>query len=94
MVKGMNARGFRKRTDLETLRTIGNFLGMLMVRSFERTQRVHDAMLARGYDGAMPSTIEFQMRKTDWVKGAFWVAAGIAILIADKVCGIAPFTIF
>ena len=94
MVKGMNARGFHKRTDVETLRTIGNFLGMLMVRSFERTQRVHDAMLARGYDGAMPSTIEFQMRNTDWMKGAFWVAAGIAILIADKVCGIAPFTIF
>jgi cobalt/nickel transport system permease protein len=94
MVKGMSARGFRKRTDVETLRSIGNFLGMLMVRSFERTQRVHDAMLARGYDGAMPSTIEFQMRNTDWMKGAFWVAAGIAILIADKVCRIAPLGIF
>ena len=94
MVKGMSARGFRKRTDVETLRSIGNFLGMLMVRSFERTQRVHDAMLARGYDGAMPSTIGFQVRSADWVKGAFWVAAGIAILIADKACKIAPFTIF
>ena len=93
MVKGMSARGFRKRTDVETLNEpSGTSWECLMVRSFERTQRVHDAMLARGYDGAMPSTIEFQMRNTDWMKGAFWVAAGIAILIADKVCRIAPFT--
>lgn len=94
MGKGMRSRGFRKRTDVETLRTMGNFLGMLMVRSFERTERVYDAMLARGYDGEVPSTIEFQLRKSDWAKGAFWVAAGVAILIADRVWKLSPLQIF
>jgi cobalt/nickel transport system permease protein len=94
MVKGMGARGFRKRTDIETLRTVGNFLGMLLVRSFERTQRVHDAMVARGYNGTLPGAIEFQAVKGDWMKGAFWVAAGLAILAADRCCGIALFRAF
>jgi cobalt/nickel transport system permease protein len=84
MVKGMGARGFRKQTDIETLRTVGNFLGMLLVRSFERTQSVYDAMLARGYDGTLPGAMEFHARKGDWLKGAFWVAAGLAVLAADR----------
>jgi len=94
MVKGMAARGFRKRTDVETLRTIGSFLGMLLVRSFERTQRVYDAMLTRGYNGALPGSMEFSTRKSDWLKGAFWLAAGLAILAADRLWRIVLFRAF
>ena len=81
---GMRVRGFRKRLDLETLRTLGNFLGMLLVRSFERTQRVHDAMLSRGYDGRLPRTVEFQATGADWVKGVSWMMGGIGILALDR----------
>lgn len=84
MRKGMSARGFHERTDIETLRTIGNFLGMLLVRSFERTQRVYEAMLARGYDGNLQSNVEFNAQDKDWVKGAFWIAMGVVLLIADR----------
>ena len=84
MRKGMRARGFRKRTSLETLRTLGNFLGMLLVRGFDRTTRVHEAMLARGYTGAFPQKIHFQARPGDWIKGLFWVAAGLGLLMADR----------
>jgi cobalt/nickel transport system permease protein len=84
MNRGMRVRGFRKRFDLETLRTLGNFLGMLLVRSFERTQRVHDAMLSRGYDGRLLRTISFQATGVDWVKGASWVAGGIGLLVLDR----------
>jgi cobalt/nickel transport system permease protein len=34
---------------MDTLRALASFLGMLFVRSFERTERVFDAMQARGY---------------------------------------------
>jgi cobalt/nickel transport system permease protein len=91
MAKGMGVRGFRKRTDIETLRTVGNFLGMLLVRSFDRTQRVYDAMLARGYNGTLPGAVEFSARRGDWLKGAFWLAAGLAILAADRLWTIALF---
>jgi cobalt/nickel transport system permease protein len=84
MLKGMAARGFEKRTNLETLRTVGNFLGMLMVRSFERTQRIYDAMLSRGYDGSFPDAAEFRAQQLDWVKAGFWITLGIGIVIADR----------
>ena len=87
MLKGMRARGFRKQTDLEALRTIGNFLGMLLVRSFDRTQRVFDAMTARGYTGAWPDSMIFRTHSTDWIKGAFWVSLGIIILFLDRWLG-------
>ena len=35
-------------------RGTGRTVGALVVRTFERGERVHVAMLARGYDGSMP----------------------------------------
>ncbi len=84
MNRGMRVRGFRKRFDLETLRTLGNFLGMLLVRSFERTQRVHDAMLSRGYDGKLPRTVVFQAAARDWWLAASWVLGGTGLLVLDR----------
>jgi cobalt/nickel transport system permease protein len=37
------------------LRTVAALIGMLLVRSFERSERVHAAMLARGFDGQIRS---------------------------------------
>lgn len=84
MLKGMAARGFAMRTSLDTLRTVGSFLGMLMVRSFERTQRIYDAMLSRGYDGSFPETVELRAFPRDFLAAGFWVILGIAIVIADR----------
>jgi cobalt/nickel transport system permease protein len=84
MNKGMHMRGFRRRTDMETLRNIANFLGMLLVRSFERTQRVYEAMIARGYMGQLSVTHEFRAMKGDWWKGLFWLSAGIGLVLVDR----------
>jgi cobalt/nickel transport system permease protein len=36
---------------LRQLKTIGNMAGTLFIRSYERGERVYDAMLSRGFDG-------------------------------------------
>jgi cobalt/nickel transport system permease protein len=84
MATGMRARGFERRTNLETLKTMGNFLGMLFVRSFERTERVYDAMLARGYSGQFPGVINFEAKRKDWIKGLILLAAGLALVFSDR----------
>lgn len=91
MNRGMSARGFRARTDMETLRTIGNFLGMLLVRSFERTRRVHGAMLARGYSGEVRMTARFNAKSADWAKGAFWALAGSLLVAVDRIWNLPGF---
>jgi len=45
----LQARWFRFRRNLETLRMIGGVVGLLLLRSFEQTERIYQAMLCRGY---------------------------------------------
>lgn len=85
MSSGMQVRGFRKRTDLITLRAVGNFIGMLFVRSFERTERVFDAMRARGYRGRFPEPAELRLRFRDLLLAAGWLAIGAALIIYDRI---------
>ena len=84
MHRSMRLRGFAPRTDLATLRAYGNFLGMLFVRSFDRTQRVFEAMQSRGYRGAFPTWTTFAATPADWAKGAFWIIMGIILLTMDR----------
>jgi cobalt/nickel transport system permease protein len=49
----MTARGYDPRWLAQT-RPIASSAGALFVRSYERGERVHDAMLARGFDGTIP----------------------------------------
>lgn len=47
------SRGFRGR-DLRQLPVVAHCAGALFIRSYERGERVHRAMLSRGYQGEMP----------------------------------------
>jgi cobalt/nickel transport system permease protein len=85
MASGMQVRGFRKRTDLQTLRAVANFLGMLFVRSFERTERVFDAMRARGYRGRFPEPDVSPMTAKDLVLAAVWLIIGVALVAGDRI---------
>ncbi len=83
MYRGMLVRGFRPRTSLDTMRVFGNFLGMLFVRSFDRTQRVYEAMLSRGYDGRFPSYHVYEAKSADWWKAGLWLGAGLGLVALD-----------
>ena len=41
-------------TNASTRRVIGNMIGSLFIRTYERGERVYQAMLARGYQGLPP----------------------------------------
>ena len=84
MATGMQVRGLRKRTNLVTLRALANFLGMLLVRSFERTERVMDAMQARGYRGRFPPATELRLRPTDLLLSGLWLLLGVLLLLGDR----------
>ena len=52
MVQARRSRSFRRSGRLEYALLTG-LIGMLFLRSFERGERVHSAMLARGWDGTV-----------------------------------------
>lgn len=84
MATGMQVRGFQRRTSIETLRVMGNYLGMLFVRSFERTHRVYSAMQARGYQGRFPAPACFAVTPGDWLHCACWLALGVLLVWFDR----------
>jgi cobalt/nickel transport system permease protein len=54
MTQARRSRTFRRSGLLDWIMGTG-LIGMLLVRSFERGERVHSAMLARGWDGTIRS---------------------------------------
>lgn len=47
----------------------GSMVGQLFLRSFERSERVYNAMLARGYRGELLTMNPHVMRRADWLLG-------------------------
>ncbi|WP_448871027.1 cobalt ECF transporter T component CbiQ [Desulfobulbus propionicus] len=91
MQRSMRVRGFAPRTSLATLRTLGNGLGMLFIRSFERTERVYEAMLSRGYQGAFPGQTRQKITSRDLVKGALFIMIGLLLLVGDRLLPLTRF---
>jgi cobalt/nickel transport system permease protein len=63
------------------LRSIGNMIGTLFIRSYERAERVYAAMLARGFEGRVKASSRLRLRPADVHFGAIFSSAVIAIAL-------------
>lgn len=75
------ARRLRSAGRRPAMNSYGPLLGQLLLRAFQRAQRIHQAMLARGFDGELRSlrTLRWQPRDTVFLLG--W-CAGFGLLRA------------
>lgn len=77
----MVARGWRPRS-LRQAAPVAATLGTLFVRSYERGERVHAAMVSRGYTGVMPVTDTAPIPGTrNWLTGAVPALVAAAALV-------------
>ena len=83
MHTSMRARGFVPGANRRTLGVYGHFVGTLLIRSFERTDRVYKAMLSKGYQGEMHSMVTFQSFPIDYVKAMAAVVLAAVLLMMD-----------
>ncbi len=60
-------------------RAVAHSAGALFIRSYERGERVYLAMLARGYDGAMPALHEVGAGRATWATCLALPVVGLAI---------------
>jgi cobalt/nickel transport system permease protein len=67
LIRAAKIRGFRPKTDLHTYRTYAYVIGMLLVRAASRAQRVHQAMLCRGFNGSFFSLQKFKSGANSWI---------------------------
>jgi cobalt/nickel transport system permease protein len=61
----MKVRGFRPRMDRHTYRSFGNLLGMLLVRGYDRSERILAAMKCRGFRGRFYLLDHFSFQSRD-----------------------------
>jgi cobalt/nickel transport system permease protein len=86
MRQAMKVRGFTLKTNWHTWRSVGYLIGMLLIRSLERSHRIHNAMLCRGFDSESSArllvdqdTLHWQAKDTVFLMGAV-IVAGLLFL--------------
>jgi cobalt/nickel transport system permease protein len=80
----MTARGYDPRW-LWQAKPIAASAGAMFIRSYERGERVHAAMLSRGYTGAMPDLNQRRATATEWLTAAILPALGIVVAVVALV---------
>lgn len=83
-------RGFTRRGIARTHRALANVVGVSLVRSLERTERIQQAMQCRGYRGRLRTLHTFATRPADVVKAGLCVAWAVGLLAADRSWGTLP----
>ena len=68
--------GYRNRISRHSYRTAGHIAGTLLVRGYERAERVGQAMRCRGFDGQFRSLTTFSSRPADVVAFVLIAASG------------------
>lgn len=82
----MTSRGYDPRW-ISQARPIASAAGALFVRSYERGERVHAAMLARGFTGEMPMPDIELVDRAQWARVSLLVGAFAATAIVALVVG-------
>ena len=76
----MTSRGYDPRWLWQT-KPIAASAGAVFVRSYERGERVYDAMVARGFTGEMPELRRRDPSTRDWLVGAVLPAVGVLVAL-------------
>lgn len=77
-------RGFVPGVNLHSYRTIGFLLGMVLVRSYDRSMRVHEAMRLRCFAGQFHGVARFEAAPRDAVFLTVTAVAVIGLTLYDR----------
>jgi cobalt/nickel transport system permease protein len=77
------SRGFQARNPRHW-RVVAQSAGALFIRCYERGERVHLAMLSRGYAGRMPVVVDVRARPDQWLTAAALPSLALAVAAAAR----------
>jgi cobalt/nickel transport system permease protein len=83
LLRAAKIRGFQPGTNINTYRTYSYVIGMLFVRSACRAERVHQAMLCRGFKGKFYSLQEFQTGRAGWLFSIIMTVLIIGLIVME-----------
>jgi cobalt/nickel transport system permease protein len=77
------ARTIKSRSMFEEQKWVGGRIGYTLIRSLDMSERVHMAMLSRGFNGDVKTIQEFKMRKRDYIAGATAISLSIVLVLTS-----------
>jgi len=82
LINAMKMRGFVPRTNMHTYKSYAYLVGMLLVKSYDRAERIHKAMLCRGFNKKYHSLTQFSLKMEDIFCLSLMLAviSGLAVL--------------
>ncbi|MFC1834810.1 cobalt ECF transporter T component CbiQ [Thermodesulfobacteriota bacterium] len=75
-------RGFKPASNMHTYKTYAYLMAMLLVRSFDRSQRILSAMKCRGFNGRLYILHHYEMGRGDYVLTASGILFSTCLVIA------------
>jgi len=81
LINAMKIRGFKPKTNLHTYRAYSYLVGMLLVRSFDRSKRIMKAMKCRGFKGKFFILHHYEMKRCDYAMACSSLAFSIFLVV-------------
>jgi len=82
----MRARAFRPRCDLHTYKSLATLAAMLLLRSFDRAERISEAMRCRNFNGHFYLMRHFEMKRGDWIFISVSALAFCGLISLETLC--------
>jgi cobalt/nickel transport system permease protein len=83
LVRAAKLRGFKPGTNLHTYRTFAHLFGMTLVKSWNRAERVRQAMMLRGFKGRFYTLDERRAESRDFLLLGLLSLAATALLATE-----------
>ena len=80
LINAMKMRGFVPGTNMHTYRSYAYLVGMLLVKSYDRAERIHRAMLCRGFSGKYYTLSRFSIKIRDILYLSLMLAAIVGLV--------------
>ncbi|MBN1133790.1 MAG: cobalt ECF transporter T component CbiQ [Methanosarcinaceae archaeon] len=85
MWRAMGSKGFKLKANMYALSMLGNVVGMLIVKSYERADRVYQSMISKGYTGNPKTMVKFNMVAKDYAIAFLLISIAILPYISKVV---------
>ena len=84
MYTAKKARTIRSRGLIEEQKWVGGRIGYTLIRSLSMSEKVHMAMVSRGFNGEVHILQEFDMNRRDYLAGAAALSLSLVLLLISQ----------
>ena len=84
MYVAKKARTIKARGMFDEQKWVGGRIGYTLIRSLDMSEKVHMAMMSRGYNGEVRIIQEFKMRNRDYVAGAISISMSVVLVLISQ----------